>query len=141
MGEFQDVVVNHHGESDAILVAGREPCITIASDEEDNVTGRSFQVIDPGELDGLELRSSWMMAVLLCSGDTTKPVADWIQATGRDPRRVIFYLHADTNPQASLEAWHEAGLPIHSTWTISDWKGFHKHFGAHWNVRVFDDFR
>lgn len=58
-----------------------------------------------------------------------------------DPRRVLFYLHADTDPRQALVPWHEAGLPVHSTWTVETWRELHKHLGAAWNVRIYDDFR
>lgn len=140
MGRFRDVVAKHHEDSDAVLVADREPCITIAHDERDNVTGRSFRIVAPNELDHLDLRLSWIAAVLLCPGNATEDVARWVRETDRDPRRVLFYLHPDTDAREALEAWHEEGLPIHSTWTVADWKELHKHLGQHWNVQVYDDF-
>lgn len=141
MGVFHDVVAEHHGDSQAFLLARSEPCITIAYDEKENVTGRSFSVVRPDELDDLEVASSWIMAVLLCPGDTSRSLAEWIQAHDRDPSRVLFYLHPDTDPIPALEPWEEAGLQVHSTWTVEDWKPLHKHFGQHWNVQIFDDFR
>lgn len=141
MGRFHDVVAEHHGDSDAVLVADREPCITIAYDERENVTGRSFQIVAPDELDTLDLRATWIMAVLLCPGDDAEAVRAWVEEDDRDPRRVLFYLHTDTDAREALAPWHEAGLHVHSTWTVSSWKEFHKHFGAQWNVQVFDDFR
>lgn len=138
---FRDVVAKHHPDSDAVLVASREPCISIAHDEEVNVRGRSFTIASPETLEDLTLRASWLMAVLLCPGDETGQIVHWVRDNDRDPRRIIFYLHTDTDPRATLEAWHEADLPVHSAWTIEDWKQLHKHFGAAWNVRVYDDFR
>ncbi len=127
---FRDVVAEHHVDSDAILVAGREPCLSIAHDEATNVSGRSFHIITPEELGQLEPRPSWIMAVLLCPGDEASSVAAWLQAGGRDPRRVLFYLHKDTDPRQALAPWHEAGLAIHSTWTIRTWRELHKHLGG-----------
>lgn len=138
---FRDVVVEHHTDSDAILVAAREPCLSIAHDEKAHVSGRSFRVITPEGLDEIKPRPSWIMAVLLCPGDDAGPVTTWVQDGGRDPRRVLFYLHADTDPRHALDPWHEAGLPVHSTWTIETWRQLHKHLGTAWNVRIYDDFR
>lgn len=138
---FQDVVAEHHTDSDAVLVATREPCISIAYDEQANVHGRSFTIATPGELADLELRDSWLMAVLLCPGDGTEALAHWVREEARDPRRIVFYFHTDTDPRSALGAWQAADLPVHATWTIDDWKQLHKHFGAAWNVRVYDDFR
>lgn len=141
MSLFSDIVREHHTDSDGVLVAAREPCISIAFDEQTNVPGRSFQMIHPDELDELELRESWKMAVLLCPGDDAGPIADWIDETGRDPKRVVFYLHEETSRRDALEPWDQAGLPIHAWWEISSWKELHKHFGAAWNNQVFDDFK
>lgn len=141
MTSFRDVVATHHRDSDAVLVAGREPCITIAHDEQANVGGRRFTVVGPDRLDALELGSSWIMAVLLCAGDRTDEVADWVRTNERDPRRVVFYIHAEADARDALDAWYAAGLPVHSMWTVETWRELHKHFGAAWNLRVFDDFR
>ncbi len=141
MGRFRDVVAAHHGDSDSVLVAAREPCISIAHDEDANVSGRSFRIITPDELNDLELRDSRIMAVLLCPGDRTERAADWAREHDRDPRRVLFYLHPDTDPRQALAPWHDAGLPVHSIWTVANWRELHKHLGAHWNNRVYDDFK
>lgn len=138
---FRDVVADHHTDSDAVLLASREPCISIAYDEQANVHGRSFRIVTPDALEDLDLRDSWIMAVLLCPGDDTETVATWTIDHGRDPRRIIFYFHEETDPTAALGAWRKAQLPVHATWTIRDWKELHKHFGAAWNVQVYDDFR
>lgn len=138
---FRDVVTEHHTESDAILVAGRAPCISIAHDEQENLAGRSFRIVKPTDLEALEVPASWKMAVLLCPGDGTEPIADWVLEGDLDLRRIIFYLHVDTDPREALMAWHGAGLHVHATWTIEDWRQLHKHFGAAWNVQIYDDFR
>lgn len=141
MAAFRDVVAAHHKESDAVLVAGREPCIGIARDERDKVSGRSFRVVAFADLPKLKVRKSWIMAVLLCAGDDAGAVAQWVMAGDRDPRRVIFYTHPATDLRAALAPWHAAGLHVHATWTVASWKALHKHLGAHWNVRIWDDFR
>lgn len=140
MGRFHDIVAKHHEESDAVLVANREPCISIAEDEEENVTGRSFTVARPGELGQLELQASWVMAVLLCPQDTAEKVAEWIVSENRPAHRVLFYLHPETSAEEALAPWEEADLQIHNTWTVSNWRELHKHLGSHWNVQIFEDF-
>lgn len=141
MATFRDVVAAHHRDSDAVLVAGREPCISIARDERDKVSGRSFRVVAFDELPKVKVRRSWIMAVLLCPGDDATEVASWVLAGDRDPRRVIFYTHPATNLRAALAPWRAAGLHVHAAWTVSSWRALHKHLGAHWNVRIWDDFR
>lgn len=141
MSIFRDVVAAHHQDSDAVLVAATDPCLSIAYDESANVTGRSFRIDRPQGLAGLELRASWLMAVLLCPGDDTSLVSAWVRGGDRDPRRILFYLHPTTDARRALAAWREAGFPVLSTWTVESWKELHAHFGAAWNVRVFDDFR
>lgn len=141
MNPFRDVVAAHHRDSDAVLVAAREPCISIAYDERENVAGRSFRLVEPGRLGELSLRPSWIMAVLLCPGDDAARIADWVRAENQDPRRILFYFVTGTDPRAALAPWRTAGLPVHSVWTVTNWADLHKHFGAAWNVRVFDDFR
>lgn len=141
MPAFRDVVAAHHRDSDAVLVAAREPCVTIAEEERDHVSGRSFRVVTFEDLPGLKVRKSWIMAVLLCPGDDAGPVAAWVRSGGRDPRRVLFYLHPRTDARAALRPWHEAGLHAYAVWTVPNWKALHKHLGAHWNVRIYDDSR
>ncbi|MCA1814536.1 MAG: hypothetical protein LC624_11400 [Halobacteriales archaeon] len=139
--DFRSVVRAHHGASEGILVAGREPCITIAQDERRSVRGRSFRIVAPEQLPLVGVGASWIMAVLLCPGDDAAPVARWVRGGGHDARRVLFYLHPDTDLRAALEPWARAGLVAGATWTVASWKQLHKHLGAHWNVRIFDDFR
>lgn len=141
MSLFRDIVAKHHRDSEAILVAARDPCITIAYDERANVVGRSFRIAAPEGLARLEPRASWIMAILLCPGDDTREVAEWAKKGAREPRRVLFYLHPTTDARKALASWRDAGLPVLSTWTVDTWKALHTHFGAAWNVRVFDDFR
>lgn len=141
MTTFREIVAGHHRESEAVLLAGREPCITIAQDERRNVKGRRFRILNPEDLNAYIPRPSWLMAVLLCPGDDTMGLTTWAEGGGHAPERVIFYFHAETDAREALGAWHEAGKPIHSWWTIRDWKGLHRHFGEAWNVRIFDDFR
>lgn len=141
MSAFRDVVAAHHADSDAILVAAREPCFSIALDEKRGARGRTVRIVAPEDLAGLRLRESWIAAVLLCPGDDTASIATWASSGKRDPRRIVFYFHADTKPRQALLAWTQAGLPVHATWTVKDWKELHRHFAAAWNVRVFEDFR
>lgn len=141
MGQYSDIVRAHHKESDGVLVAGREPCITIAYEERENVSGRSFTVVPVDEIHRLEVRESWFMGLLLCPGDTTVEVRDWFFAGDHDPQRIVFYLHSKTKPRTALSAWHEAGLPVYATWTINSWQELHKHFGNHWNNQVYVDHR
>lgn len=141
MAAFRDVVAAHHRDSDAILVAGREPYITIAREERAKVRGRTFRVVRFDEVEGLTVRRSWAMAVLVCPGDDVAPVARWVLAGDRDPRRVVFYLHPRVDIHRALAPWHREGLQVHTMRRVTGWKQLHKHFGAHWNVRVWDDFR
>lgn len=140
MSAFRDVVAAHHRDSDAILVAGREPCITLAHEERNKVRERRFRVVRFDQVEGLAVRRSWIMAVLLCPGDHARAVARWVLAGDHDPRRVAFYLHPTTDVRAALGPWHREGLHVHTIRKVTTWKALHKHFGAHWNVRVWDDF-
>lgn len=80
------------------------------------------------------------MAALLCPGDHTMALRDWVLEHNHDLERIVFYLHARTEARKALKAWHDAGLPIHNTWVIRTWKELHKHFGNHWNNQVYQDF-
>lgn len=141
MTEFRDLVAKHHKDSSAILVASREPCVAIAYDERVNAHGRAFQIVGPEELPSFQPPESWIMGVLLCPGDDTVGIASWADKHQIDGERIVFYIHRDTEYRAALKGWVEAGFSVHASWTIRSWRELHKHFGAAWNVRVFDDFR
>lgn len=141
MSRFSNVVRAHHKDSQGILVAEREPCISIAYDEKRNAAGRSFRIVPPDKLNDLTLKDSWCMGILLCPDDTTLKVARWFTEGGHEAHRVIFYLHHKTDARSALAAWHHAELSIHATWTIKSWRDLHKHFGNHWNNQVFLDHR
>jgi hypothetical protein len=80
------------------------------------------------------------MGVLLCRGDDTSELSQWVHGTDRDPRRIVFYPHPDVDVKKAFAAWSRADLPIHSTRPVTSWRELHRHFGAAWNVRIFDDF-
>src|SRR3989304_846539 len=82
----------------------------------------------------------WVLAVLLCPGDTTEAVAAWARQ-GRAPvaDRIHFYLHPHTNPVEAFAAWYAAGHQEPRTAEVEDFATFHKQFGWDLNNQVYRD--
>ncbi len=137
------IVREHWEEAELLLVAHREPCITIRDAELSNIRRVTRAIDAPGLrawAEGNKDRTSWMAAVLVCADDDTAELATAVQDLGLDASRFHFYLHDDASVEA-LRDWADAGLALEAVETgISDWKRLHKLLGIDFNVRIVDDF-
>lgn len=94
----------------------------------------------PEDLAGWDAEGSWLMAVLLCPGDSSAAIAAWARRHKADPDRIHFYAHKGTDPFEALAAWHRSGLPPPIvTEGITSWKEFHRRFGRDLTVRILQD--
>lgn len=91
------------------IVAQGPPCIRLR-DEAARPRGRDHHTALLGDLDALELPERWVLAVILCPGDDTEALVEWMQARGADPDRVMFILHSETDAVEALRAWYKAGF-------------------------------
>jgi hypothetical protein len=83
---------------------------------------------------------SWLLAVILCPGDSVEPIVEWVEKHGAEVERIHFYVHDDADAFAALHAWAEAGLPDPIVDDgIDSWKAFHKKFGNDLAIRILED--
>lgn len=136
----RNVVHPHRFDTLGILVAGQEPCISVATEQALRQSGRRFVILDPAAVRTLAPPPSWAMAVLLCPGDDTALVAAWGARINVDPSRIAFYYHPKVDVRKALRAWDEAGLPAWNTWEVASWKDLSRKFGAILNNVCHDDF-
>jgi len=135
----RDVVHPHRLDTLCIIVADRQPCLALASEDALKQTGRRFRVLSQAELAAFEPPASWAMGVILCPGDDTANVARWFARHRAHPGRVSFHYHPTVDLQAALGAWAEAGHPIHSAWPATKWGDLSSKLGAHLNSVAHDD--
>ena len=136
---FQTVRTHWHRTTGFVL-ASREPCLSIRADEPDAVRGRALVAVDDADLAAWDPGASWVLAALLCPGDTILPLLDWLRAGHRDPTRVWFYLHRSTDWEV-LRPWEDAGLSLRQAASVASWQELRKLFGLALNDRVYKDWR
>lgn len=137
---WYEVVREHWRETTAFLLAESDPCIEIRDAELEAIEGN--RVLRGGsfaDLEAWEPPASWMLAVLLCPGDSTQRLASWAAKHAIEAERVHFYLHPDTSWEA-LRGWHEAGLPTDRVDDdIDSWERLHRLFGLALSERIVRD--
>lgn len=140
--DFYEVAWKNWKKTTAFLLAGSEPCISIRDDELDAIEGNRVLVgLGFEDLAAWQPSGSWMLAVLLCPGDSTERLAAWAAEHEVDPGRVHFYLHPDT-PWRVLETWHEAGYPTDQVDDDVDaWERLHSLFGLALSNRIYKDWK
>ena len=129
------------GATRGFILATAQPCLSIRSLEFVAIQ-RDLQPAVATRLSGLNLPGSWLLAVLLCPGDTTDDVAGW---AARLPvgavDRIRFYVHPKADVMQALSGWVGAGLPPPRVHEIPDWKAFHRQFGLHLTDMTYRDAR
>lgn len=136
MSHLRDVIVDHLHDCLGIIVADTEPCIgvhaAIPADKRDS--RRATQ----SDLDAAWFRSSYVVAVVLCPGDSTKKLAAFAAKHKLDPDRFHFYHPPGVDPIAALRDWRTAGFHVHSIEEVDKWGPVNQHFAAHWNHVIHD---
>jgi hypothetical protein len=136
--DYRDVVHPRRKETRVLVVAGQPPCIHLR-DEAAKPRGRDYRTASLGDLASVEVPPRWVLAVLLCPGDSTAPVVAWLQRAGGDPSRVLFVLHPRADPVEALRAWYEAGFPDPVAVEASTLAGFAKALGRFVNDWIYTD--
>lgn len=128
-------------ETVGFLYASRPPCQGIRDDEVRRIK-RTLVPVGPGGFPSRPLPKSWVLAVLVCPGDSLQDVAAWVRGVPRrDRERVYVYFHPATDRVAALSAWYAAGLDDPIVSLAHDFTTFHKSFGARMNLQTYNDFR
>lgn len=106
------------------------------------MTGRKISLVEPSTLPLPEtLPKSWILAVLLCTGDSTEEVSAWARRLPPAARRRIWFYEAPTiDPARAYAAWREAGLGSPLADAFSDFLHFNRLFGNDLNEQIYQDF-
>ena len=137
----RDVIHPHRLDTVGYLLATSPPCTRIVADEVRHVR-RTLVALAPGSPPPASRPQSWVLAVLVCPGDTLAAIAPWVRRLPpRDRERVYVFFHPDADRVAALEAWYAVGLDDPITSLAHDFKTFHKAFGARMNLQTYLDFR
>lgn len=138
--DWYTVVRGHWKQTTGFLLASAEPCLSIRDQELESVGGRALASRSPKDLERWNPPRSWILAVIVCPGDSLQPVVDWVHRHRADPDRVWFFLHPRTDP-APLRSWLEAGHDTVHVDSVSNWQELHKLFGLALNDRVYADWK
>lgn len=122
------------------LLASREPCLQIRDRELMAVRGRALASRDVADLARWQPPDSWLLAVIVCPGDSIDPIVEWTKRHRADPTRVRFFLHPAASPSV-LKSWQAAGYPTDRVDIVADWKELHKLFGLALNDRAYADWK
>lgn len=135
-----ELVRPHLKRTVGYVLAASGDCLDIQAREVDTIKGRRFQSVHPDRLESLDLPESWILATVMCPGDTTDAIARFTEGLNPgDRQRIRFYWYPGTRPADALKPWLAAGLgPIQED-DIDGWERFHKLFGAHHSIQVFMD--
>ena len=138
--DWRATVRGNWRKTTAFILASAQPCIKIRDDELAAIKSNRVLVgLSAQDLHSWSPASSWMLAVLVCPGDTTEDVAAWARRGKADPSRVHFYLHPEARKEV-LAAWHGAGFPTERVDDdVDSWKRFHHLFGLALADRIVAD--
>ncbi len=140
-GNPRDVIHPHRFETAGYLLATSAPCTRIVADEV-RIVKRTLYALTSGHAPPVSRPRSWVLAILVCPGDTLAGIAPWVRRlASRDRERVYVYFHPDTDQVAALAPWYKAGLDDPITSLAQDFRSFHKSFGARMNLQTYLDFR
>lgn len=139
--DWHDVVAANWRKTTGYVLALDGSCFKVRDDELAAIKKNRVLVgLSARDLDKWTPRGSWLLAVLLCPGDSVEAVARWVKRHGADADRVHFYAHVDADPYAALAAWDDAGLPDPALDDgIAEWKDFHRKFGNDLAIRILED--
>lgn len=137
--DYASVVRANWAKTRGYLLAGREPCIRMRDEEVGNVR-RVLLAVHPDDLSSIKLSRSWILGVILCPGDSSAAVAEWVKTRRALPSRVWFFLHPDTD-LAALRDWKAAGYATDQVDVVASWQEIHPLFGAALSDQVYADFR
>jgi hypothetical protein len=138
--DFALVVADSHRLMRGWIWAQSEPCLSIAKDEVKRIR-RNLELVDAARAPPVPSRRLWwILAALLCPGDSTTAVVEWARSLRAvDVDRIRFYLHPATDPVAAFAAWYAAGFENPMTAEVEDFATFHKQFGWDFNNQVYRD--
>lgn len=139
--DWHDVVEANWRKTTGYVLALRGPCLKVRDDELAAIQRNRVLVgLSAKDLGAWTPPESWLLAVLLCPGDTVEAIVDWAKRGSVESERVHFYAHKDTDPYAALAAWSDAGLPDPAVDDgITSWKSFHQKFGNDLAIRILED--
>lgn len=134
--DYRDVVHPLRMETRVYLVASKPPCIHIRDDAA-KPKGRDYWTTKLDELASIDPPDLWVLAAILCPGDITREIVEWLQVHDGDPDRVLFILHPDTDPVSALSAWYATGYEDPIIIEASTWKELAKPLGQFVNDWIY----
>lgn len=135
-------VAPHLHKTTGYVLALREPCLELQWRETvgGGVPGRAFHPLADVDLRRWTPTGSWLLAVILCPGDTLAAVAAWARRIPPDQRdRVRVYHHPRVAYAKAAEPWFRGGHAALRRNRVNKWEDFHKLFGRHHAIQCYED--
>lgn len=85
--DYRDVVHPRRMETAVYVVAETPPCVRLQEDAA-KPQGRDYRTAHLGALERIRPSGQWVLAAILCPGDTTDALVAWLQWHDADPARV-----------------------------------------------------
>lgn len=136
------VIRAHAKDTVCYVLAETGECLDLARGRVDAMTGRTLRHITHAQLP-TTLPRSWMLAAVLCPGDSTEPWAAWASRLEPAQReRIIFYEPPGIEriaPQV-FAGWIARHLPDPVRQEVRDFKEFNRLLGSDLNLRILLDY-
>lgn len=135
-------IIRAHAKDTTCFVVGEDGhCLELARARAEAMTGRLLRHLRSSELPAA-LPDSWMVAVILCPGDSTEAVASWASRLEvSEARRILFYESFDLDLVADrvYAGWIRHGLPDPVRQRVHDFKELNRRLGSDLNMRILED--
>lgn len=139
--DWHDVVAANWKKTTGFILAREPQCLKVRDEELAAVRENRVLIgLSWSELDGWTPPASWILAVLVCPGDSVNELAAWAHRQKADPARIHFYVHEGADEYTALGSWAQVGLPDPAVDTgMTSWTEFHKKFGLDLAIRILQD--
>lgn len=138
----QRAVIRAHAKDTVCYVfAETGDCLHLARGRAEAMTGRTLRHVTSARLP-TGLPKSWMVAAILCPGDTTDALAAW--ASRLEPGqldRIVFYEPPQLDKVAPqvYAAWIGRHLPDPVRQQVRDFRELNRLLGSDLNIRILQD--
>lgn len=138
-----ETIRRHRFDTTAFLVAVQPNCLGIAALESQKVTGRRLKLLAPNAPPSPDaLPASWVVAVLLCPGDSTTEITKWARRLPAAARSRIWFYEAPTlDVPLAYGSWKDAGLGNPLADAFADFLDFNRLFANDLNEQIYQDYK
>lgn len=135
----KEIVRRHWRETTAYVLASEPPCLGLR-DQTVLPKGRRYDAKALRDLATLRPGKSWVMAIILCPGDTLQQAADWAVKHRADGERFILFHIRGVDLRGALAPWRDAGYGLPLLVEVETWLDMAGVLGQHINNVILRDY-